>query len=95
MHDQGVPAARLTSAHTSTVRNVKIALFENIVLLLHPHVDGPYSLDVTKLELGWRIVLRDGKNAAFVQVHHLPSLQWSLENVTLGVRTCRKPLLIG
>ena len=33
--------------HTSTVRNVKIALFENIVLLLHPHVDVPYSFVVT------------------------------------------------
>ena len=29
------------------IRNVKIARFENIVLLLHPHVDVPYSLVVT------------------------------------------------
>ena len=29
------------------IRNVKIALFEKIVLLLHPHVDVPYSLVVT------------------------------------------------
>ena len=43
MHDQGLPAARLTS----TVRNVKITLFEKIVLLLHPHVDVPYRLVVT------------------------------------------------
>ena len=33
--------------HTSTVRNVKMALLEKIVLLLHPHVDVPYSLVVT------------------------------------------------
>ena len=39
MHDQGLPAARL--------RNIEIALFEKIVLLLHPHVDVPYSLVVT------------------------------------------------
>ena len=38
------------------VTDVKIALFEKIVLLLHPHVDVPYSLVVTLLELGWRIV---------------------------------------
>ena len=35
---------------------------EKIVLLLHSHVDVPYSLVV-----GWRIVLCDGKNAAFVK----------------------------
>ena len=29
------------------VRNVKIALFEEIVLLLQPHVDIPYSFVVT------------------------------------------------
>ena len=40
-------------------------------------------------------ITRDGKNAAFVQVYHLSSLQWSLENVTLCVRTYRKPLLTG
>ena len=56
MHDQSLPATRLTCVHTSTVINVTIALFENIVLLLHPHVDVPYSLVVTLLELGWRIV---------------------------------------
>ena len=43
MNDQGLPAARLTCA----VRNVKIALFEKIILLLHPPVDVPYSLVVT------------------------------------------------
>ena len=49
MHDQGLPAARLVcpAYSTSTVRNVKIALFEKIILLLHPHVDVPYSLVVT------------------------------------------------
>ena len=33
--------------HTSAVANVKLALSENIVLLLHPHVDVPYRLIVT------------------------------------------------
>ena len=33
--------------HTTMVGNVKIALSENIVLLLHPRVDVPYSLVVT------------------------------------------------
>ena len=32
--------------HTSTVGNVKIALSEKIALLLHPHVDIPFSLVV-------------------------------------------------
>ena len=45
MHDQDLPAARLTCA--AMVGNVKIALFKNIVLLLHPYVDVPYSLVVT------------------------------------------------
>ena len=35
------------------------------------------------LSLDGELFLRDGKNAAFVQVYHLSSLQWSLENVTL------------
>ena len=38
---------QLRARHTSTVRNVKIAIFENIVLLLHPHVEVPYSWVVT------------------------------------------------
>ena len=46
MIDQGLPAARLNARHRTTVRNVKISLFEKIVLLLHPHVDVPYSLVV-------------------------------------------------
>ena len=33
--------------HRTMVRNVKIALFGKIVLLLHPHVDVPCSLVVT------------------------------------------------
>ena len=32
--------------HTSTVGNLKIALSERIALLLHPHVDIPFSLVV-------------------------------------------------
>ena len=65
MHNQGLPAARLLRARlTSTVRNVKIARFEKIILLLNRHVDVPYSLVVTSL--GGELFLRDGKNAAFV-----------------------------
>ena len=52
--------------HTSTVRNVKITLFENIVLLLHPHVDVPYSWLLRNLSLDGESFLRDDKNAAFV-----------------------------
>ena len=40
-------ACTTKAQHTSTVRNVKITIFEKIVLLLHPHVDVPYSLVVT------------------------------------------------
>ena len=47
MHDQGLPADRLTCAAYTDGRKVKIALFENIVLLLHPRVDVPYGLVVT------------------------------------------------
>ena len=36
--------------------NVKIALSENIALLLHRHVDVPYSLVVTYIDFGWQIV---------------------------------------
>ena len=36
--------------------NVNIALSEKIALLLHPHVDVPYSLVVTQLDFGWQIV---------------------------------------
>ena len=82
--------------HTSTVINVKIALFEKIVLLLRRHVDVLYSLWLLRnLTLDGKLFLRYGKNATFVKVYHLSSLQTSLENVTLCVHTCRKPLLIG
>ena len=67
-------------------------------MYFHPHVDVPYSLVVyiiRNLSLDGELFLRDGKNGAFVQVYHLSSLQTSLENVMLCVRTCRKPLLIG
>ena len=48
MPDQGLPAARLTcAAYIDGKKNVTIALFEKIVLLLHPRVDVPYSLVVT------------------------------------------------
>ena len=47
MHDQGLPAARLTCAAYIDGKNVIISLFEKIVLLLHPRVDVPYSLVVT------------------------------------------------
>ena len=41
------PLPRHSGQHTSAVGNVIIAISENIVLLLHPHVDVPYSLVVT------------------------------------------------
>ena len=37
----------LLNQNTTAVGNVKIALPENIALLLHPHVDVPWSLVVT------------------------------------------------
>ena len=47
MHNQGLSAARLTcAAYIDGKKRFKIALFEKIVLLLHPHVDVPYSLVV-------------------------------------------------
>ena len=45
-HRQCFTAASLTWRHTTTVRNVNIALYQNIALLLHPHVDVPYSVVV-------------------------------------------------
>ena len=48
--------------------------FRTVWLLLNLSLDG-------------ELFLRDGKNAAFVKVYHLSSLQVSLENVTLWVRT--------
>ena len=47
MYSQGFAAARLAWPDTVTVGNVKIAVPENIALLLHPHVDIPCSLVVT------------------------------------------------
>ena len=53
------------------------------------------TLKLRNLSLDGELFLRDGKNAPFVKVYHLSSLQTSLENVTLCVRTCQKLLLIG
>ena len=52
MNSQGFSPARFIWP----VGNVKIALPENIALLLHPHVDVPWSLVVTKPDFGWQIV---------------------------------------
>ena len=48
------------------VGNVKIALPENIALLLHPHVDVPGVWSLCNLTLEGKLCLRDDKNAAFV-----------------------------
>ena len=45
--------------HTSTVGNGKLGISEKIALLLHPHVDVPYSFVVTKLEFERQIVSID------------------------------------
>ena len=49
MNYQGLVLPGQHARHTSTVGNVKIALSDKIVLLLHSHVDFPYSLLVTCL----------------------------------------------
>ena len=96
---QGLPAARQRVRHrpTSTTSNVQIALFEKIVLVLHPQSCrrsvqfGCYP----NLSLGGELFLRDGKNAAFVYVYHISPLLVSLENVTLGARIRCNLILIG
>ena len=49
MNHQSFAAAGPTcrARHTSMVGNVKMVVSEKIVLLLHPHVDVPYSSVVT------------------------------------------------
>ena len=48
MNHQGFDAARLTwPAYADGIENVKIGLSQKIALLLHPHVDVPFSLVVT------------------------------------------------
>ena len=47
MNRQGVAAARLTWPAYDDGKKRRIALHENIALLLHPHVDVPWSLVVT------------------------------------------------
>ena len=72
MNHQGFAAARqkCPAYGSAMVGNVKIVLSEKwIVLLLHPHVDVPYSswlLHIINLSLDGELCLRDGKNAAFV-----------------------------
>ena len=89
-------ASPLPGTYTSMVGNVKIVLSEKIVLLLHRHVDVLFHLRLLRnLSLDGELCLRDGKNAAFLQVHHLSSLQASMENVMLCPRISRKLFLIG
>ena len=56
MNSQGFPRRDKHGQHTPAVGNVKLALPENIALLLHPHVDVPWSLVVTYPDFGWQIV---------------------------------------
>ena len=82
--------------HTSTVRNLKIDLSENIVLLLHPRVNVPYSRTswlLRNLSLDGEVCLRNDKNVAFLKVHHLKPVQASMENATLCARISRKQAL--
>ena len=51
------PMLNLHGRHRSTVGHVKIALPENIALLLYPHVDVP-----------WSLCLRDDKNTAYFTI---------------------------
>ena len=55
----------------ATVGNVKIVISEKIGILLHPHVDVRTVWLLRNLSL-------DGKNAAFLQVHHLSPLEASM-----------------
>ena len=67
MNSQGFSPARLTWPAYDSGRKRENSLSENIALLLHPHVDVPWSLDVTiNLTLAGKLFLRDDKNAAFV-----------------------------
>ena len=54
---------------------------------------SPRMVPVAEISGSGSWPIRDGKNAAFVKVYHLSSLEASLENVTLCVHKCRKPLL--
>ena len=49
-----------------TVGNVKIVLSENILLLLHPHVDVRAVWLLRNLCLDGQLCLRDSKNTAFL-----------------------------
>ena len=68
--------------------NVKIASFEKIALLLHPHSrrSVPFGCYVY-LTLDGKLCLRDYKTAAFVEFHY--PLLWlaSLENVIMCTHT--------
>ena len=59
-------SSRLRHCQTNVpVGKVKRDLSENIVSLLRPHADVPYSLVVSNLSLDGELCLRDDKNAAF------------------------------
>ena len=49
----------------ATVGNVKIVISENIVLVLHPHVDVLTVWLLRNLSLDGQLCLRDCKNSAF------------------------------
>ena len=56
---------------------MKFAMSEKIALLLHPHVDVPYSLVVTyNLTLDGKLCLHDDKNGnkSALTKAHLPGL---------------------
>ena len=96
MNFQGFAVARLTLPAYVDGRKLENSSVCKDRILLHRHVDIPYSLVVTyNLTLDGKLCIRDDKNASFVYLHHLLPWEASLVNVTMCVRINRKPFLIG
>ena len=78
------------------VGNVKIALSEKIALLLHPHVDIPFSLVVTQLYFGWQsrtIYGFAGGASASVPIDATDSAR-SATSMTVGLRYIDRKIAI-
>ncbi len=93
MHDQGLPAARLTCP---VYIDVIIFFFFKISYYCCVHMKTFRTVWLLRnFTLDGKLCFRDDENAAFVQLCHPLPWQASIKNFTLCARISRKLFLIG
>ena len=97
MNSQGFVAVRLTwpAYDDGRKRENSSAWRDRIIVASTCRRSVAFGCYVIGLWMAKCVTIRDDNNAAFVYLHHPLPWQTSMENVTPGAHTSRKPFLIG